>query len=52
MKRLTGPIRAAYREIPLAYDTLPTKEQLLEEQKIGEQMAGHACHACVAAHRR
>jgi neutral ceramidase len=33
MKRLTGPIRAAYREIPLAYDTLPTKEQLLEEQK-------------------
>lgn len=33
MKRLTGPIRAAYREIPLAYDKLPTKEQLLEEQK-------------------
>jgi hypothetical protein len=33
MKRLVGPIRAAYREIPLAYDTLPTKEQLLEEQK-------------------
>lgn len=33
MQRLTGPIRAAYREIPLAYDTLPTKEQLLEEEK-------------------
>lgn len=33
MRRLTGPLRAAYREIPLAYDTLPTKEQLLEEQK-------------------
>ena len=33
MKRLSGPIRAAYREIPLAYDTLPTREQLLEEQK-------------------
>lgn len=33
MQRLKGPIRAAYREIPLAYDKLPTKEQLLEEQK-------------------
>lgn len=33
MQRLTGPIRAAYREIPLAYDKLPTKEQLLEEQQ-------------------
>ena len=33
MRRLKGPIRAAYREIPLAYDKLPTKEQLLEEQK-------------------
>ena len=37
MKRLTGPIRAAYREIPLAYDTLPTKEQLLEEQKSADK---------------
>jgi hypothetical protein len=33
MQRLVGPIRAAYREIQLAYDKLPTKEQLLEEQK-------------------
>ncbi len=30
---LTGNIRAAYQEIPLAYDTLPTREQLLEKQK-------------------
>lgn len=43
MQRLTGPIRAAYREIPLAYDTLPTKEQLLEEQKsTNKWMATHA----------
>jgi neutral ceramidase len=33
MQRLTGSIRAAYHEIPLAYDTIPTREQLLEEQK-------------------
>lgn len=33
LRRLTGSIRSAYREIPLAYDTLPTKEKLLEEQK-------------------
>jgi hypothetical protein len=33
MRRLKGPIRAVYREIPLAYDKLPTREQLLEEQK-------------------
>ncbi len=25
LQRLTGPIRAAYREIPLAYDTLPSQ---------------------------
>lgn len=37
MKRLSGPIRAAYREIPLAYDTLPTREQLLEEQKSADK---------------
>ncbi len=37
MKRLTGPIRAAYREIPLAYDKLPTQEQLLEEQKSADK---------------
>ncbi|MCB1278358.1 neutral/alkaline non-lysosomal ceramidase N-terminal domain-containing protein [Prosthecobacter sp.] len=43
MQRLSGPIRAAYREIPLAYDTLPTKEQLLEEQKSKNKwMATHA----------
>lgn len=45
MKRLTGPIRAAYREIPLAYDTLPTKEQLLEEQKSTDKWKStHATH--------
>ncbi|MBE7496916.1 MAG: neutral/alkaline non-lysosomal ceramidase N-terminal domain-containing protein [Verrucomicrobiaceae bacterium] len=43
MRRLTGPLRAAYREIPLAYDTLPTKEQLLEEQKSSNKWA--ATHA-------
>lgn len=32
MTPLTGGIRAAYREIPLAYDTLPTHEQLLTQQ--------------------
>jgi hypothetical protein len=43
MRRLKGPIRAAYREIPLAYDTLPTKEQLLEEQKSTDKwQATHA----------
>jgi hypothetical protein len=43
MQRLKGPIRTAYREIPLAYDTLPTKEQLLEEQKsTNKWMATHA----------
>jgi hypothetical protein len=43
MKRLTGPIRAAYREIPLAYDKLPTQEQLLEEQKSTDKwQATHA----------
>jgi len=43
MTRLKGPIRAAYREIPLAYDTLPAKEQLLEEQKsTNKWMATHA----------
>lgn len=42
MRRLTGPVRAAYREIPLAYDTLPTKEQLLEEQKsTNKYLAAH-----------
>lgn len=42
MQRLKGPIRAAYREIPLAYDTLPTREQLLEEQKsTNKYLAAH-----------
>lgn len=30
---LSGGIRAGLREIPLAYDTLPTREELLEKQK-------------------
>jgi len=30
---LSGSIHAGLREIPLAYDTLPTREQLLEKQK-------------------
>ena len=33
MKPLTGEIQAAYEEIPLAYDTLPTRDELLEKQK-------------------
>ncbi|HEY1051516.1 MAG TPA: hypothetical protein VGE39_17205, partial [Prosthecobacter sp.] len=42
MRRLTGPIRAAYREIPLAYDTLPTKEKLVEETKsTNKYLAAH-----------
>jgi len=35
---LNGSIRAAYREIPLAYDTAPTREQLLEKQKTGNTL--------------
>jgi hypothetical protein len=35
---LSGSIRAAYREIPLAYDTAPTREQLLEKQKTGSTL--------------
>jgi hypothetical protein len=30
VRHLTGKLRAAYAEIPLAYDTLPTREALLE----------------------
>lgn len=42
MRRLTGRIRAACREIPLAYDTLPTKQQLQEEQKsTNKYLAAH-----------
>lgn len=42
MRRLQGMIRAAYREIPLAYDTLPTKEKLLEEEKSSNKyLAAH-----------
>ena len=33
MQRLSGSIRAAFQEIPLAYDKLPTKDQLLAEQQ-------------------
>jgi len=32
-KEINGNLRGAYREIPLAYDSLPTREQLLEEQQ-------------------
>lgn len=43
MRRLKGTIRAAYREIPLAYDTPPTQEQLLQEQQSANQyQAAHA----------
>lgn len=35
---LSGSIRAAYREIPLAYDTAPTRDQLLEKQKTGNTL--------------
>ena len=35
---LTGSIRAALREIPLAYDTLPSREQLLEKQKSANKL--------------
>ncbi len=40
---LSGKIRAAYREIPLAYDTLPTREQLTERSKSSNALeAAHA----------
>ncbi len=43
LKPLGGDIRAAYREIPLAYDTLPTREQLTERAKSGNtREAAHA----------
>jgi hypothetical protein len=32
-RHLTGNLRAAYAEIPLAYDTLPSREDLVERQK-------------------
>ncbi|MES2598502.1 MAG: neutral/alkaline non-lysosomal ceramidase N-terminal domain-containing protein [Verrucomicrobiota bacterium] len=35
---LSGSIRAAYREIPLAYDTAPAREQLVEKQKTGNTL--------------
>ncbi|WP_216821084.1 neutral/alkaline non-lysosomal ceramidase N-terminal domain-containing protein [Singulisphaera sp. GP187] len=42
-KPLSGKIRAAYREIPLAYDTLPTREQLEAQTKSGTKLdADHA----------
>ncbi len=43
LRPLSGDIRAAYREIPLAYDTLPTREQLTERAKSGNtREAAHA----------
>jgi hypothetical protein len=43
MQRLSGNIRAALQEIPLAYDTLPTKEKLLaEQQSTNKWTATHA----------
>lgn len=35
---LTGPIRAAYDELPLPYDTLPTREQLQERLKSSNRL--------------
>jgi len=43
LRPLHGKIRAGYREIPLAYDTLPTREQLLEQSKSSQKLeAEHA----------
>lgn len=43
LKPLSGTIRAAFREIPLAYDTLPTCEQLTERIKSSNKLeAAHA----------
>lgn len=43
LKPLAGSIRAAYREIPLAYDTPPTREQLTERTKSTSKLdASHA----------
>ncbi|MBX7208485.1 MAG: neutral/alkaline non-lysosomal ceramidase N-terminal domain-containing protein [Verrucomicrobiaceae bacterium] len=39
MKPLTGSIRAAFREIPLAYDKLPTREELLAEKESKDKYA-------------
>lgn len=38
-KPLTGNIRAAFREIPLAYDKLPTREELLAEKASKDKYA-------------
>ncbi|HYF34749.1 MAG TPA: neutral/alkaline non-lysosomal ceramidase N-terminal domain-containing protein, partial [Prosthecobacter sp.] len=43
LRPISGLIRAAYKEIPLAYDTLPTREQLVEKQKSKTKLdADHA----------
>lgn len=43
MKPLAGKITAAYEEIPLAYDTLPTRDELLVKQNSTTKLdAGHA----------
>ncbi len=42
-KPIEGTIRAAYREIPLAYESLPSRAQLEEEQKSPDKwVATHA----------
>lgn len=38
-KPLTGGIRAAFREIPLAYDKLPTREELMAEKESKDKYA-------------
>lgn len=45
MLPLTGGIRAAFREIPLAYDIPPTREQLLETQKSATASTLDKAHA-------
>ena len=40
---IEGEIKAAYQEIALAYDTLPTREQLLDQQRSSNKLdAAHA----------
>ncbi len=43
LRGLKGSLRTAYREIPLAYDKIPTREELLEEQKSSDKwVSSHA----------
>ena len=40
---ITGPLKSAYQEIQLAYDTLPTRDQLVDQQKSTNKLdAAHA----------